>query len=232
MKKILPIVSLVFLCSCASLHTPSPHFVPSISKKSQFEGEANFGIRVTSVNFAYSPLQRLTVMGSVQGMPLSVNSANYQRSCEVALGTYGSRKRFIYGLNCGYGLGAYNWRYDQFNDTVGYSIYTHGDFQKLMAQVFFALTDNPDEPKWLAGISLKGNYYWDQYASLSYTTRQQKDFSGLQQNTSFEPCLFTKNFFTRRFYLNAQAGMNISYDQSMFWPLQYVFLRVGLGLKL
>jgi len=232
MKKYSGILFLFFLCSCASLHTPSPHFVPSITKKKQFEGEASVGLKSASVNFAYSPLNRLTVMGNVQALPFNTPSSHFQRNCELALGTYGSRRNLLFGFNTGYGMGAYNWDYSQFNDSVNYTLRTHGNFQKLMAQVFFTLTDESSDPTWLAGISLKGNFYWDQYMSLRYTTRENEDFSGMEKNMSFEPCIFAKNFFTQKFYMSVQAGMNICYDRSMFWPGQYVFTRIGVGLKL
>lgn len=232
MIKHLGILFLFCLSSCASLHTPSPHFIPSITGKNQFEGEAAVGLRSASVNFAYSPLNRFTVMGNVQGLTLKNNQVSYQRNCELAIGTYGSRSKIIYGVNAGYGLGAYNWDYNQFNDSINYSVHTKGNFQKIMVQVFLAFTNNSLDPSWIAGISLKENFYWDQYASLNYTAQQTKDFAGLEKNMSFEPCLFTKNFFTKKFFMNIQAGMNISYDRSMFWPTQYLFTRIGLGLKI
>jgi len=232
MKKYFGTLSLFFLLSCASLHTPSPHFVPSIIKKNQFEGEAAMGLKSASVNFAYSPFSRVTIMGNVQALPFKNNNAHFQRNCEVALGTYGSASRLIYGINGGYGVGAYNWDYSQLNDTLHYVLHTHGNFQKLMLQVYVALTDNSSDPQWLTGISLKENFYWDQYASLRYTTRENENFSGMEKNMSFEPCVFVKRFFTKKFYFNAQAGLNVSYDHSMFWPAQYLFTRVGLGLKL
>ena len=231
-EKILRDTIFGFLFSCASLHTPSPHFVPTITKKNQFEGEASAGLRSASVNFAYSPLNHVSIMGNVQGLPVKNSTPYFQRNCEVAIGIYGSRRRMIYGVNGGYGMGAYNWDYNQFNDSVSYSLHTKGNFQKLMLQVYIAFTDDSSSPSWCTGISLKENFYWDQYASLKYTTQENENFSGLQRNTSFEPCIFTKNFFTRKFYLNLQAGMNISYDHSMFWPTQYVFTRIGLGLKI
>lgn len=232
MKKYLGVLSLFFLISCASLHTPSPHFVPSITKKNQFEGEATAGLKSASVNFAYSPLKHLTVMGNVQALPFKNNTVHFQRNCEMAIGTYGSKSKFIYGLNGGYGMGAYNWDYNQFNDSLSYSLHTKGNFQKLMLQLYIAVTDNSSDPNWLTGISIKENFYWDQYASLKYTTRENENFSGMEKNMSFEPCFFAKRFFAKKFYFNLQAGMNISYDHSMFWPTQYVFTRIGLGLKL
>ena len=128
-------------------------------------------------------------------------------------------------------MGTYNWNYTQFNDSISYSLYTNGNFQKIMVQAFMAVTDDSDKPSWFAGVSLKGNYYWDQYTSLRYSTSQNNDFNGLQKNMSFEPCLFVRDFFSRRFYLNLQAGMNISYDRTMFWPTQYLFFRVGIGVQ-
>jgi hypothetical protein len=232
MKKHLGILSLFFLCSCVSLHTPSPHFAPSITKKKQLEGEAAIGLKSANVSFAYSPLNHLTIMGNVQNLPFKNGSSRFQRSCEVAIGAYGSRKKVIYGLNMGYGMGAYNWDYWHFNDPTAYLLYTQGNFQKIMIQAFLAFTDDSDDPHWVTGISLKENFYWDQYTSLRYTTEQNKDFAGMERNMSFEPCIFTRNFFNKCFYLNLQAGMNISYDRSMFWPMQYVFARIGLGLKL
>lgn len=221
-----------FLFSCASLHTPSPHFVPSITKAKQFEGEAALGLKSASASLAYSPLNRLSLMANVQVLPYNNNKHNFQRNCELALGTYGSRKKIIFGFNAGYGMGAYNWDYMQFTDSAALTLRTNGNFQKIMAQVYLAFTNDTADPSWMAGISLKENFYWDQYVSLSSTKKQMNDFSGFEQNTSFEPCLFAKNFFGKKFYLNVQAGMNISYDRTMFWPTQYFFTRVGLGLKL
>src|ERR1700754_3034648 len=109
LKSGLAIACLPAFFSCVSLHTPSPHFVPSISGKNQCEGEVSVGLSSASVNFAYSPLNRLTLMGNVQGLPLNPNSRRYQRNCEMAVGTYGSGKRTMYGLNAGYGMGAYSW---------------------------------------------------------------------------------------------------------------------------
>jgi len=232
MEKYLGVLSLFFLFSCASLHTPSPHFVPCFTKKNQLEGEVAAGVKSANVTVAYSPLKHLTLMGNVQGLPYRNNTAQFQRNCELAIGTYGSRKRILYGLNVGYGMGAYNWDYNQFNDSASYSLRTKGNFQKLMLQIFIALTDDSSDPTWMAGISLKENFYWDQYTSLSDTRKQSADFAGLEKNTAFEPCLFVKNFFSKKFYLSVQAGMNISYDHSMFWPTQYLFTRLGLGLKL
>jgi len=102
----------------------------------------------------------------------------------------------------------------------------------MMLQLFLAFTNDSSDPSWLAGISLKENFYWDQYTNLSSARQQAADFSGFEKNTSFEPCFFAKNFFNKKFYLNVQAGMNISYDHTMFWPTQYFFTRIGLGLRL
>jgi|GEM_PF-2489262 len=232
MKKYLALPILAVIYSCASLHTPSPHFVPSITKKNQFEGEAAAGLMSASVNFAYSPLNRLNVMANVQVLPTKNSGPHYQRNCEMAIGTYGSGKRIIYGFNTGYGMGAYNWDYNQFNDSTTYSLRTKGNFQKLMVQVYIAITDEPLKPNWMAGISLKENFYWDQYTSLKYTKQQHADFSGLEKNMSFEPCVFVKNSFAGKFYVHVQAGMNISCDRTMFWLTQYVFTRIGLGMRL
>lgn len=171
-------------------------------------------------------------MGNVQRMPFNAAPSQFQRNSEVALGTYGSLKHIIFGVNAGYGLGAYNWNYHQFNDSVSYSLLTKGNFQKLMLQAFLAFTDDSSHPSWLAGISLKQSFYWDQYASLKYTTRELADFRGAEKNMAFEPCVFVKVFFNEKIYLNGQSGMNISYDRSMFWPGQYIFVRIGVGLKI
>ena len=232
MKKCLAIFPLLFLFSCVSLHTPSPHFTPTILKKNQFEGEAALGYGPASVSFAYSPLNHLSVMGNVQALLLTNKRSSHQRNAEVGIGTYGSWRKLIYGLNAGYGMGSYNWNYNQFNDSTSYSLHTNGNFQKLMVQGFIAFTDDASAPSWYAGVSLKGNYYWDQYTSLRYSTKQSSDFNGLQKNMSLEPCLFVRDFFSQRFYLNLQAGMNISYDHTMFWPTQYLFFRVGIGVQL
>lgn len=232
MRKYATILPFCFFVSCVSLHTPSPHFVPSITTKNQLEAEAYVGLRSASVNLAYSPIRRITLLGSVQALPFKRDNHNYQRSCELGVGTYGSRRKSIYGINAGYGLGAYNWDYMQFNDSIGYSVLTNGDFKKCMVQVFFALTDDSSNPGWVSGLSFKGSLFWDQYASLRYSHKDGDGFSGLEKNSSFEPCVFTRIFFNTHFSLNLQAGMNISYDHSMFWPSQYVFLRFGLGLKL
>jgi hypothetical protein len=232
MKRSLCIIPLCLLFSCVSLHTPSTHFVPSITQKNQFEGEISFGPRLAGLNLAYSPLKHVTVMGNVQALPLKVSTSRYQRNCELAIGLYGNKRRLIYGLNAGYGMGSYNWDYFLANDSTSYSLSATGNFQKLMVQPFLAFTNDASHPKWFAGISIKGNYFWDQYTSLKYSTEQAQHFSGLKMNTSLEPCLFTRNFFSENFYLNAQAGMNISYDESMFWPTQYLFLRLGIGLRL
>ncbi|WP_317899407.1 hypothetical protein [Aurantibacillus circumpalustris] len=232
MIKYFTILPFFILFSCASLHTPSPHFTPTITKKNQFEGEASFGYGPASVSAAYAPLNHLTILGNVQALVLTKNAGFHQRNAELGIGTYGSCRKLIYGFNAGYGLGSYNWNYNQFNDSTTYSILTNGSFQKLMIQSFIAITDDATDPGWYAGISLKGNYYWDQYTTLRNSTQQANDFNGLEKNMSFEPCLFVRDFFTNRFYLNMQAGMNISYDHTMFWPTQYLFFRLGIGIKL
>jgi hypothetical protein len=232
MKKLLNVTLLYFLCSCASLHTSSTHFVPSITQKGQFEGETFAGSQAAGANFAYSPLSHLTVMGNVQATLVKKSSSTFQRNCEVAVGTYGSRSRMIYGINAGYGMGVYNWDYTLTTDSSVSPLRANGNFQKVMIQAFLAFTDDSTDPTWLAGVSFKENYFWDQYVSISYETRHATDNSGLQRNTSFEPCIFVKNFFTKKFYLNAQAGVNISYANSTFLPARYVFTRIGIGMKL
>jgi hypothetical protein len=231
MKRCLGLLPLLFLFACASLHTPSPHFTPTITKKNQFEGQTSFGYKMAGVSFAYSPLNKLTVMGNVQALPLFNYTKSFQRNVEVALGTYGSAKKIMYGVNAGYGMGSYNWDYNQRNDSMNYILSTNGRFQKLMVQAFFALTDDSSNPQWCAGISLKGNFYWDQYVSLKKTSQLNQDFKGMEQNSSFEPCFFVRDFFSQRFYIDLQAGMNIAYDHSMFWPTQYLYSRIGIGIK-
>ncbi len=172
-------------------------------------------------------------MANVQALPFRKESSRYQRSCELAVGLYGTKRKIIYGINAGYGLGGYNWAYSISDDSTFYSINTNGNFQKLMLQPFIGFTNDAYTPEWIVGFSIKANYFWDQYASLTYSARDHSNtFSGLKNNSSIEPCIFTRNFFNRSIYLNAQAGMNISYDVSMSLPTQYLFLRLGVGLKL
>jgi hypothetical protein len=232
MKRLLNVMSLYFLYSCASLQTSSTHFVPSITQKGQFEGETSVGSQAASVNCAYSPLNHLTVMGNVQALLVKKNSSASQRNCEIAVGTYGSRSRIVYGINMGYGMGTYNWDYVPATDSSVSPLRANGNFQKVMVQAFLAFTDDSTDPTWFTGISLKENYFWDQYVSINDETHQVMDNRGLQRNTSFEPCIFTRNFFTRKFYLNAQAGMNISYSNNAFLPARYMFTRIGIGMKL
>ena len=220
--------------SCVSLHTPPAHFTPTLTKKNQLEGEAGFGLVASNVNMAYSPLKHLSVMANVQALTFKKNnSGHYQKCAEFAVGYYGTKKRLIYGFNAGYGLGTQHLNFNFFTDTTSYSLQTSGKYQKLTLQSFIALTDNPDAPGWFLGLSLKESLYMDNYASLTNYGKERINVRNVDEtNTSFEPCIFTKHFFSKRFCLTTQVGMNISYDESMFWPTQYVFLRIGAGIRL
>lgn len=230
MFKITILVFLFFFVSCVSMHTPTNHFVPSITNKNQFEGEFSVGTAL-SLSAAYSPIKHLSVMANVQTLP-KINSSTFQNCGELAIGFYCSTQKIVFGLNGGMGIGAYNWQYAQANDTMSYNLFTNGQFQKVTLQPFIAFTDNSADPSWFAGFSIKANYFMDQFTSLTYSYEEAPGFVGPKTNLSLEPCFFTRNSFSKMFYIKGQAGLNISYDDSMFWPTQYVFVRVGLGISL
>jgi hypothetical protein len=225
---------LLTLClfSCVSLHTPSSHFTPALTQKNQFEGEVSSNVNSVNVNLAYSPLNHLSVLGGVQKL-VRRNNNEFQKVGEIGLGYYVMKNDVLFGVNGFAGKGEYDLSFYHLTDSSGYNISFVGAYRKLALQAYIAFSDNIKKPNWLAGFSLKSSFYNDNLTAQRDFGKARFDLSqGPMSNSTIEPCIFTKNYFNKYFYFNTQVGMNISYDISMFWPTQYVFVRMGLGLKL
>ena len=222
----------MFFASCVSLHTPSPHFTPAISQKHQSELETSVYLQGISLTAAYSPLNHFLILGAGQSA-LPFNSSKYQRSAEFGIGYYHTKHNVLFGLNTIAGAGEYNWRYNFLTDSSGHHIQTKGNYQKIALQGFIAVSDNIKYPEWLIGFSVKSNFYRDNLSAITDYGQQRFNLhDGPMSNSTIEPCFFTKNYFGKHLCLNAQVGMNISYDISMFWPTQYMFMRIGLGFRI
>lgn len=193
--------------------------------------EATISTNAVNACVAFSPVKHLSLNLNANSMLGSLNSVYYQKNAEFAVGIYNVTKKLVYCLNAGYGFGDYNLSFFQFNDSTSYNLRTYGDFRKYTVQAYIAFSNNPSEPKWFAGLSFKESLFKDR-AEIKYSYADDKAIIGSVSNSNFEPCIFYKYYPTRLLNINAQAGLNISYDRTMFWPTQYVFLRIGLGVRL
>ena len=232
MKHLLSLLIIIFLPACVSLHTPTSHYTPALTQKNQLEGEVSSNVNSITVNGAFSPVNHLSLIGGAQTL-LRRNTNRFQRSAEIGVGYYYLKNNTLIGVNGLGGIGEYDLSFHHITDSTGYTITTKGSYRKIALQAYIAFSDNIKNPNWFAGFSLKSNFYNDNLTAITDFGKARFDLNqGSMSNSTIEPCLFTKNYFNKHFYFNTQAGMNISYDLSMFWPTQYVFVRVGLGLKL
>lgn len=227
-----PILAMFCLASCVSWHTPTAHFTPCLVKKNQGEAEATLSLNGLNFLSAYSPVKHLLIGVNLNAMARQQDQSFYQKGAELALGFYNTKKRVLYGFNAGYGVGEYNWTFHQFNDSISYSLQTLGNYRKYTLQAYLAFSNNPEDPEWFTGLSLKQSIFSDNSnLTYSYPGENKETINGTMINSNFEPCVFFKYYTLKKFQINTQAGMNISYDRSMFWPTQYFFLRIGLGFR-
>lgn len=226
--------TMLFMASCVSLHTPTNHFTPCLTGRAQFEGEASASVNNVAFNAALSPLKHVSVLAGMQYSTFKNKDGNYQNNAEFGIGYSRHVRWCLVGINTIYGQGSYKWDFSIPTDSAAYTLLTSGNYQKGVIQPYILFTNNTSKPKYVVGLSLKKNFYFDNLKSISdFGKNITQSKSETLLNTNLEPCIFYRKSFWKVFYLNVQCGtILMASDKTLVKPTQTTFGRIGIGLKL
>ncbi len=224
----------LFMASCVSLHTPTNHFTPCFTDRAQFEGEVSASANNVSFNAGLTPLKHFSALAGMQYSTFKSKGENYQNNAEFGIGYSRHIRWVLFGVNTIYGQGSYKWDFSIPTDSAAYTLITSGNYQKGVIQTYVLFTNNTSKPKYVVGLSIKQNFYFDNLKSISdFGKNLTQSKSETLLNKNLEPCLFYRKSFWKVFYLNVQCGtILMASDKTLVKPTQSTFGRIGIGLKL
>jgi hypothetical protein len=203
-------INFLFLSSCVVIRQEVPsQNTACFTDKKQFEGVLSGGATGVNVNLAYSPLKYLSLQCNGYSSLTSFNSSNYNNQMEVGIGTYLPLKRFINGLNFGYGQGSVTWqRWWYATEGSKEDAYMRFDTKKIYLTYFFAykFSKRPNFCGFTAKLSaLKEHYYYEESDQHRFGR-----YNFTLNTYSVELTSFWKLKLIQHFYFTGEAGLQIS----------------------